>query len=126
MEERVADLDRKVERLAREKQQTLSAKPWWELWAGAYGLDALTNAEAWRVYQGFAHNRQIAVAIEPAGLEREWRRLAVRDSPSAKLWMDAYLAAFAIASRYQLVSIDSAFKQHDGLDLLLIEKRLGN
>lgn len=57
---------------------------------------------------------------EPAGLERRWKRLAVRDSASPKLWMDAYLAAFALAGGHRLATTDAAFKQFSSLDLDLI------
>ena len=36
--------------------------------------------------------------------------------------MDAYLAAFAMAGGYRLVTTDKGFKQFKGLDLLLIAK----
>ena len=38
----------------------------------------------------------------------------------ARREMDAYLAAFAMAGAYQLVTTDSAFKQFTGLDLLVL------
>jgi predicted nucleic acid-binding protein len=34
--------------------------------------------------------------------------------------MDAYLAAYAVAGGYQMVTTDSAFKQFKGLDLELL------
>ncbi len=44
----------------------------------------------------------------------------MRDTASPKIWMDAYLAAFALAGGYQMVTTDAAFKQFRGLDLLLL------
>ena len=41
---------------------------------------------------------------------------------SPKLWMDAYLAAFAIAAKQQLVTTDKAFRQFKDLDLLVLDK----
>lgn len=38
----------------------------------------------------------------------------------AKLWMDAWSAAFAVADGCRLVSTDQVFGQFDGLDLLLL------
>ncbi|MBI3924942.1 MAG: hypothetical protein HY319_05325 [Armatimonadetes bacterium] len=38
----------------------------------------------------------------------------------AELWMDAYLAAFAIAGGSRIVTTDFAFKQFPGLDLLIL------
>jgi toxin-antitoxin system PIN domain toxin len=87
-----------------------------------FGNPPLTNAEAWQVYEGFCADPRIAFVPEPADLERHWKRLAVRDSASPKAWMDAYLAAFAIGGGYRLVTIDRAFQQYDGLDLLLLTR----
>jgi hypothetical protein len=38
---------------------------------------------------------------------------------SPKLWMDSYLAAFAVAGGYRMVTIDGAYGQFRGLDLHL-------
>ena len=61
-------------------------------------------------------------ADEPRGLEILWKKLAGPSKPSPKLWMDAYLAAFAVAGGYQLVTTDKGFKQFKGLDLLVLPK----
>jgi len=47
-----------------------------------------------------------------------WHHLAASPKASPKLWMDAYLAAFALAGGYKMVTSDKAFKQFKGLDLL--------
>lgn len=86
-----------------------------------YGNPALTNEEAWAVYQAFLEDdRIIFQRTEPAELESLWARFAKRDLASPKLWMDAYLAALALGSGSTLVTSDSAFTQFDGLDLRLI------
>lgn len=36
------------------------------------------------------------------------------------MWMDAYLAGFALAGGYRMVTTDGAFKQFRGLDLELL------
>lgn len=51
-----------------------------------------------------------------------WKELALRETASPKLWMDAYLAAFAIAGRFRMVTTDAAFRQFRGLDLLLLKR----
>ena len=87
----------------------------------AVGSAPLTNRQAWSVYDAFlADDRIVLQAREPAGLERRWRQLAARDTASPKLWMDAYLAAFAIAAGHQLVTTDKAFRQFKGLDVLVL------
>lgn len=86
-----------------------------------YGNPPLTNREAWSAYEALLTDDRISFrADEPAGLEALWRRFAVRETASPKLWMDAYLAAFALAGGYQMVTTDAAFKQFQGLDLLVL------
>lgn len=83
----------------------------------------MSNAQAWSAYHELLGDERIAFVEEPPGLEAHWERLANRQSPSPKLWMDAYLAAFAIAGGYQFVTTDRAFRQHEGLDLILLAER---
>jgi toxin-antitoxin system PIN domain toxin len=86
-----------------------------------YGNPALTNQQAWEVFQALvADDRIVPPAGEPAGVESRWRDFAVRRSASSKLWMDAYLAAFAIAGGCRMVTTDSGFCQFAGLDLLVL------
>ena len=75
---------------------------------------------AWSTYEGFLADERIAWVDEPRGLESHWQKFAGSSKPSPKLWMDAYLAAFAIAGGYQLVTTDKAFKQFRGLDMLVL------
>lgn len=86
-----------------------------------YGNAPLTNREAWMAYEALlADDRVVFRAEEPVGLELHWKQFAVRDTASPKLWMDAYLAAFALAGGHQMVTTDAAFRQFRGLDLLLL------
>jgi predicted nucleic acid-binding protein len=57
---------------------------------------------------------------DPLGLEAHWRQFSPRRTASTKLWMDAYLAAFAVASGLRLVTTDAAFRQFAGLDVLVL------
>jgi uncharacterized protein len=86
-----------------------------------YGNPPLTNAQAWKAYEAFAADDRIALWIdEPTQLESHWKQLAARDTTSPKLWMDAYLAAFAITAGLRLVTTDIAFRQFAGLDHLIL------
>jgi uncharacterized protein len=86
-----------------------------------YGASPLTNSQAWELYEALvADDRIIFRPDEPAGIDRWWRELAIRPSASPKLWMDAYLAAFALAEGCMMVTTDTAFQQFKGLDLLLL------
>lgn len=85
-----------------------------------YAIPALSNTAAWSLYERFLADKRIAFAEEPPGLESHWKKLAATNKASPKRWMDAYLAAFAIAGKHQLVTTDKAFRQFKSLDLLLL------
>ena len=82
---------------------------------GLYGNPPLTNREAWSAYEALMANDRIVFRVnEPAELEPLWKKLAVRGTASPKLWMDAYLASFALAGRFQMVTTDVAFRSSEG------------
>ena len=87
-----------------------------------YGIPRMTNAAAWKLYAALIADERIAWAAEPsaAAVEARWHALAARETASAKLWMDAYLAAFALAGGHQLATTDKAFKQFEGLDAIVL------
>lgn len=86
-----------------------------------YGNPPLTNAAAWDAFEALVADDRVVLRIdEPAGLQPAWRRLAARDTASPKLWMDAYLAAFALTAGYCMATTDAAFEQFDGVDVLLL------
>ena len=70
------------------------------------GLDAMTQAASWKVFDTFLSNPTIRLVAEPAGLDLLFRRSTMRDEISPKLWADGYLAAFAEAGGYSLISFD--------------------
>lgn len=82
----------------------------------------LTNRQAWETYDRLCEDDAVIFAEEPPGLDRIWRQLAHPGTASPKLWMDAYLAAFAIAGKMRLVTLDHNFKSFEehGLDLWLL------
>jgi toxin-antitoxin system PIN domain toxin len=86
----------------------------------AVGSPPLTNEEAWRVLYALREHERVAYLDEPPGLEQHWQRLSPVPYASPKVWMDAYLAAFAIAGGHQLVTIDKAFTQFKGLDVAVL------
>jgi toxin-antitoxin system PIN domain toxin len=90
---------------------------------GPYGDPPLTNRQAWEAYASLVADDRITFRdSEPSGLEARWKRYARRDTASPKLWMDAYLAAFALTCGWRMVTTDRDFKQFEGLDLELLEK----
>ena len=88
---------------------------------GIYGLPPLTNRQAWAVVAKFLADERIVLANEPAGVEGTWKALALRDTHSPKLRMDAWLAAFAMCATFQMITIDKAYSQFKGLELLVVE-----
>jgi len=87
-----------------------------------YDVRVLTNSEAWAAYANWLSDHRIAYSNEPQGLEANWQTLTARNTASPKLWMDAYLAAFAMSGGYQLVTTDKSFRQYKGLNVVLLSK----
>lgn len=85
-----------------------------------YGIPPLSNKAAWAMYEQFVAEDRVAWVDEPRGLDRQWQKLTGAAKPSPKLWMDGYLGAFAMTGGYQFVTLDKAFKQFKGLDVLLL------
>ena len=63
---------------------------------------------------------RVSFAAEPPELNSAWERFAAVADAAPKLWMDAYLAAFAHASGARMVTFDGGFRQFRGLNLLLL------
>ncbi len=85
-----------------------------------YSLAPLSNRQAIARIREVLTDDRIDLVGEPNGMEEQWMRFADSKHSSPKLWMDAYLAAFAFTGGYRLVTIDKAFKQFNGVDLQMI------
>ena len=87
-----------------------------------YGVQTLTNRDAFMALDTLQALPQVCWRDEPPGVFVLWRTLATRDAASPKVWMDAYLAAFAIGGGLRMVTLDRDFKNFvpQGLDLNLI------
>ncbi len=93
-----------------------------EVLAG-YGIPPLTNREAWAVVESFMADERIAFTNEPTGVEEAWKTMALCETNSPKLWMDAWLAAFAMRSGFQMITTDKAFSQFKGLELQVLKAK---
>ena len=82
----------------------------------------LTNQDAIATLTQLLAETRVAHRDEPEGVAPLWHRLGARDSASPKRWMDAYLAAFAIAGDLRLVTADHDFAdfKSEGLKLDLL------
>lgn len=75
------------------------------------GPAAATFDDAWRFYDAFMDDERVFFAGEPATIEGEWRRLSHGARRSPNVWTDAYLAAFASAGGFEIVTFDRGFEQ---------------
>ena len=89
-----------------------------------YGSGVITNDEAWETWELLITLPQVVWLDEPHGVETLWRKYARLSSASPKVWMDAYLAAFAIAGGLRMATLDRDFKKFEphGLDLRLLNR----
>ena len=84
------------------------------------GKHALTLDDAWQKYDAYLSDPRIAVAAEPANIEARWRKFAQGKTYSPNLWNDAYLAAFALAGSYEMVTFDTGFQKFPGLSCTIL------
>ena len=67
------------------------------------------------MYDMILSDPRITFAGEPEGLDAYWRAYTQRRSFSPKVWSDAYLAAFARAASFEVVTFDKGFAQYKSL-----------
>lgn len=78
----------------------------------------LSSAEAWDIYHQFLANPNNCLLPEPDRLEHHFATLTTQLAFPHRMWMDAYLAAFAFAGGHRLVSFDAGFSRFPGLHFL--------
>ena len=88
-----------------------------------YESIGLNNHDVIGFLEDFRKLPHVIFAEEAAAARRLWITLADRQTASPKVWMDAYLAAFAISGNLRFVTFDSDFSQYrsNGLDLELLK-----
>lgn len=88
-----------------------------------YESPVITNEGAIRLLNEWRSEPNVTFIDEPSGTRDLWLRLANRNTASPKLWMEAYLAAFAITAKLSFLTNDKAFRQFEaqGLDLQLLQ-----
>ena len=87
-----------------------------------YGAEGMTNRHALAALAGLKARPGVQFWNEPPSTAALWHRLAACDTASPKVWMDAYLAAFAITGNMRLLTLDQDFKNYEkyGLQLALL------
>ena len=84
------------------------------------GKDICSAASAWAVLDSFAADSRVVFAVEPDGLVQAWRETARDTHSGVNFWTDAYLAAFAAAAGYTLVTFDRGFTRYKDIKLELL------
>ena len=66
--------------------------------------------EAWQALDHLLEDDAMGFETEADGLDDIWLKLSETHTPSPKIWMDAYLATFAICSSMRLVTLNKDLK----------------
>ena len=89
----------------------------------AYNSPAMTNQQAAIVLKDWqSHDHINCLNAEPVNTRELWIELASIPTASPKVWMDAYLAAFAICAGHPFATLDTDFRcfESKGLQLCLL------
>jgi uncharacterized protein len=87
-----------------------------------YDAEHMTNRDAVAQFRLLMSRPEITEFDEAPGTTALWQQLATRDTAAPKVWMDAYLAAFAITAGLRFVTLDRDFEPYEagGLELMLL------
>lgn len=83
--------------------------------------EAVTLTDAWKMYDSILTDPRISYLGEPPGIDAQWRSYTQGNTFSTNVWTDAYLAAFAKAADYEVVTFDNGFTRYPGLDWTLLK-----
>ncbi len=88
----------------------------------AYGASGLTNRDALIALGALMALPQVCERDEPPGTFALRQHITAGDTPSPKVWMDAYLAASAICGGLRIATLDHDFRNFvtHGLELNLL------
>ena len=81
----------------------------------AFPTEAVPMNQAWRIYDELLSDDRIGLAEEPDLIEKQLRKFSQRQTFSTNVWTDAYLAAFAVAADFEMVTFDKGFAQFKNL-----------
>lgn len=82
------------------------------------GAAACSPSQAAARYLALRALPEVALAPEPSGCEAAFLGYARVPGFPARLWSDAYLAAFSSSAHLRLVTFDADFARFEGLDCL--------
>ena len=76
--------------------------------------------QSWQMYDDCLKDSRIDYTLEPIGLENYFQQFTQQSTFSHDVWNDAYLATFAIAGGYELITFDQGFWQYAGLTACIL------
>jgi uncharacterized protein len=76
--------------------------------------DALSPQEAWIKYDAWEAALEARFAPEPPGFQKAWRNATTGKYTGKDFWTDAYLASFAAASGFIVITFDQRFPRNSG------------
>ena len=82
------------------------------------GGEPLSLSEAWENYQKLLALQEVRMFFDPDRLDEVMENWIEQGLASTKTFTDLYLAAFAKAGSFRLVTFDKDFQRFPGLDLL--------
>ncbi|MEN8662371.1 MAG: TA system VapC family ribonuclease toxin [Lentimonas sp.] len=85
-----------------------------------YASEPISNALAWDRWEVLAAMVQVRFLGEPPGLAKQWSSYANLKTAAPKVWMDAYLAAFAKGYGITVLTLDRDFKNFADLDVQML------
>jgi uncharacterized protein len=83
------------------------------------GKDVKKRREAWSLWDQVCLDDRIEFLHEPEAVEKDFRGLSSLGSASPKIWVDAYLLAFAAVAGLKLVTFDRALRSR-GADVEIL------
>lgn len=86
------------------------------------GHYAIPAGEAWRLIAELLQDERLEFVQEPREIDSVLPSLLNHPVPTSRLVGDAYLAAFSIAARYRLVTLDRGFRQFARVELDLLPR----
>jgi len=88
------------------------------------GEEVLDTAACWSFWHRLLEDERFRFASEePADLDVAFERFTIGRAFSPRVWTDAYLAAYAHAGRFTLVTFDRDFRGFPGLICDVLEPR---
>ena len=85
----------------------------------ARDYEPLSNSQAWSIYGNLQADEVVSFVSEPNGIDPIWKRFSSLNTPSPKVWMDAYLASFCVAGDMEMTTFDQGMRRFEAEGLKL-------